>query len=131
MTIVRRLAFGLALAITTLMPLAAARADQVAAASFSGAPADRRDPSRVCIDMDGHFFAWKWGNAPFASSCIEAPAKKTPTFTKVDTCYAECSTTSLGCLTSLQGSHEPTSCTNMLDACMAGCTPAAAKATAE
>jgi hypothetical protein len=99
------------------------RAEPTAASSFSGLTADREAASsRVCIDMDSHFFEWKWGNVPFASSCIEAQSvRKASTVPETEACYFDCSNTSLGCLTSVLDGHEPKACIDDLAACMSRC----------
>ena len=91
--------------------------------SFSGLIADREvASSRLCIDMDGHFFEWKWSNVPFASSCFEdQPVGKVSTFPQTEACYFECSNTSLSCLTSVLDGNEPKACMNDLAACMSRC----------
>jgi hypothetical protein len=98
-------------------------AEPAAASSFSGLTADREAvSSRVCIDMDGHFFEWKWGNVPFASNCIEGdPVRKASTLPQTEACYFDCSNTSLGCLTSVLDGNEPKACMDGLAACMSRC----------
>jgi hypothetical protein len=90
--------------------------------SFPGLTADREVvSSRVCIDMNGHFFEWKWANVPFASSCIENhPVRKVSTLPQTEACYFDCSNTSLGCLTSVDG-NQPKACMDDLAACMSRC----------
>lgn len=98
-------------------------AEPTAVSTFSGPTADREAASpRVCIDMDGHFFQWKWGSAPFASSCIEDhPVRKVSTVPEPEACYLDCSNTSLSCLTSVLDGNEPKACMDDLAACMSRC----------
>ncbi len=98
-------------------------AEPTAASSFSGLTTEREAvSSRVCIDMDGHFFEWKWGNVPFASNCIEGdPVGKASTVPDTDACYLNCSNNSLGCLTSVLGGNEPKACMDGLAACLSRC----------
>ena len=99
------------------------RAEPTAVSAFSGLTTDREVVSaRVCLDMDGHFIEWKWGNVPFASSCIEDhPVRKVSTVPQTEACYFGCSNTSLSCLTSVLDGHEPKACMDDLAACMSRC----------
>lgn len=98
-------------------------AEPTAASSFSALIADREvASSRVCIDMDGHFFEWKWGNVPFASSCIEdQPVGKVSTVPQTEACYFDCSNASLSCLTSVLDGNQPKACMDDLAACLSRC----------
>ena len=97
------------------------RAEPGAANSFSGLIAEREPGARLCIDMDGHFFVWQWGNVPFASSCIENGPKKVSTAAPAEACYFACSNTWLSCQTSVLDGDPPKTCLDGLTACMDGC----------
>ncbi len=97
-------------------------AEPTAVSSFSGLVADREAGSRLCIDMDGHFFEWKWGNVPFASNCIEShPPRKVSTASRPEACYFDCSNAWLGCQTLILDGDQPKTCLNDLEACMSHC----------
>ena len=98
------------------------RAEPNDLSAFSGLVAEREAGSRLCIDMDGHFFVWNWGNVPFASSCIEyRPAGQVPSASSTQACYFDCSNVWLSCQSSVLDAEPPKACLEGLTACMAGC----------
>jgi hypothetical protein len=83
------------------------RAEPNDLSAFSGLVAEREAGSRLCIDMDDHFFVWNSGKVPSASS--------------TQACYFDCSNVWLSCQSSVLDAEPPKTCLDALTACMAGC----------
>jgi hypothetical protein len=92
-----------------------------AEASSASKEADQDGPARSCTDMDGRSFAWRWSNAPFASSCPQSPGATEITEPKAKACHRDCEDNSVGCFTAAADVVPTNVCFDKLIACKTTC----------